>query len=60
VHYQQLPSATWTITHGMGFVPNVTVCDTQGTSGTGDVRIVNANTITVSFAFPFAGTAYLS
>lgn len=60
VHSQQMPSATWVINHNLGFVPAVTVTDTQGSVGTGDISVVDMNTVTVAFAYPFAGTAYLS
>ena len=31
VHIQEVASATWSITHGLGFVSNITVVDTAGT-----------------------------
>ncbi len=30
VHIQEVASATWNITHGLGFTPNITVVDTAG------------------------------
>lgn len=59
-HVQQMPASSWTVSHGLGFVPSVTVADTQGSIGTGDVQVVDLNTVVLNFAFAFAGTAYLS
>lgn len=60
-HIQDVPAAAWTIVHGLPFTPAaVTVVDSAGTEWVGDVQFVAAGTIRVSFAAPFAGTAYLS
>lgn len=60
VHTQYSSSATWTITHNMGYKPNVTVVDSAGTIIEGAIDYQTGNTIVLTFSAPFAGTAYLS
>ena len=31
VHNQNIASTSWTISHGLGFIPNITVVDSGGT-----------------------------
>lgn len=59
-HQQSVPSDTWTITHNLGFFPNVSVVDSSGRKVEGDVEYVDINTIEISFIGGFAGEAYLS
>jgi hypothetical protein len=49
-----------TLTHNLGFFPNVTVKSSAGDILETDVNYNNTNTITLTMAQPFAGTAYLS
>ena len=59
-HTQNVSSATWTITHNLGFSPAVSVVDSGGNHVVGDVNYVSVNVLTVSFSAPFGGLAYLS
>lgn len=60
VHIQEVASATWSITHGLGFVPNITVVDTAGTVVEGSYSYPDANTVVLTFVGGFSGRAYLS
>jgi hypothetical protein len=59
-HTQSVSSATWTITHNLGYRPAVAVVDSGGNYVVGDVNYVSVNALTVSFSAPFGGFAYLS
>jgi len=59
-HTQSVSSATWTITHNLGYRPAVSVVDSGGNHVIGDVNYVSVNALTVSFSAPFGGSAYLS
>jgi hypothetical protein len=60
VHIQEVASATWSITHGLGFVPNITVVDTAGTVVEGSYNYPNSNTVVLTFIGAFSGRAYFS
>lgn len=60
VFIQNVPSQVWNITHGLDFVPNITVVDTAGSVVEGDYSYPNENTIIATFNGAFAGKAYLS
>lgn len=59
-HSQGSASNSWTITHNLGFKPNVTVIDSAGNIVEGEIAYTNSNSLTVSFASAFSGKAYLS
>jgi hypothetical protein len=59
-HNQGSASNSWTITHNLGFKPNVTVIDSAGNIVEGEIAYTNSNLLTVSFASAFSGKAYLS
>lgn len=59
-HIQNAPSNTWTITHNLGYVPNVTVFDSGGNEVDGDITIISDNILELHFSSAFAGIAYLS
>jgi hypothetical protein len=59
-HIQNSASTTWSITHGLGFIPNITVVDSGGTVVEGSYNYPNANTVVLSFSSEFSGKAYLS
>ena len=59
-HNQGSASNSWTITHNLGFKPNVTVIDSAGNIVEGEITYTNSNSLTVSFASAFSGKAYLS
>ena len=60
VHIQEVASATWNVTHGLGFVPNITVVDTAGTVVEGSYNYSISNTVVLTFIGAFSGRAYLS
>lgn len=61
VHEQSVASDTWTINHGLGFIPNITVIDSAGTVVEGSYNYSeDGNTVTLSFVGSFSGKAYLS
>ncbi len=57
---QGVPDILWTVVHSLGFYPNVTVVDTDTSELEGDLQYIDLNTITIEFAVPVAGIAYLS
>jgi len=60
VHEQTTPSSSWSITHGLNFIPNITVVDSAGTVVEGSYNYPNANSVVLSFSNAFSGKAYLS
>ena len=61
VHTQAVADTLWTITHNLGFFPNVTVIeDSTGDVVIGAVAYVSNNEITITFSAALSGTAYLS
>jgi hypothetical protein len=60
VHTQSIASNTWTITHGLQFIPSITVVDSAGTVVEGSYNYPDANTVVASFSGAFSGKAYLS
>lgn len=59
-YIQDIPAATWTIIHNLGFRPNVSVVDSAGTEVIGEVSYPDVNTVVIDFSAQFAGEAYLS
>jgi hypothetical protein len=57
-HDQLVASTSWTIDHNLGKFPSITVVDSGGTVGYGDVAYISPNQATVSFPSAFAGKAY--
>lgn len=57
---QTSPSTFWTVNHGLGYRPAVTIEDSGGTVVYADVVHVDANTFTVSLSYAFAGYANCS
>ena len=49
-----------TLNHNLGFFPNVTTKDSSGETVETGLDYVNTNTIKLTMAQPFSGTAYLS
>lgn len=56
---QMVSSDTWTIPHGLGFNPAITITDTAGTAVYGSVTYPDLNTAVVTFSVPFSGRADL-
>jgi len=59
-HTQNAVSYTWSISHNLGFRPNITTTDASGFPIEGSVQYIDANTINVIFSFQTTGFAYLS
>lgn len=60
VHNQAIPSDTWTISHGLHFIPNITIVDSAGTVVEGSYSYPDENTVVANFSGAFSGKAYLS
>lgn len=60
VHIQNVASDSWTIVHGLEFIPNITVVDSAGSVVEGDYSYPNENTVITTFSGAFTGKAYLS
>lgn len=60
VHVQGTPEAVWTINHGLGKKPSVSVADSADNVVHGDVKYINNATLTITFSAPFSGRAYLN
>lgn len=60
VHTQSASSSTWTIVHGLPFVPGIIVVDSAGSVVEGDYSYPNENTVIATFSGGFTGKAYLS
>ena len=60
VHLQASPAATWSITHGLGRYPQVTVLDPQGERVFSDLDYGSINALTITHAAPLAGIAILT
>lgn len=60
LHTQSLAASTWTVAHGLGRKPIVQVLDSAGTEVFGEVKHLNADTLTVSFGAPFGGECICS
>lgn len=59
-HIQDSPSSLWLIGHNLGMFPNVTTVDTLDREVEADVQYIDANNLTVAFAAPSTGKAFLS
>lgn len=57
---QGLPASVWTVAHNLGRRPAVSVLTTAGDLVDGDVRHLNPNNLTITFAAAFAGVAELT
>lgn len=52
--------STWSITHSLGFNPNVRITDSFGTEYFGNIIYNDINSLTITFSQAVYGTAYLS
>lgn len=59
-HTQVSPSATWTVAHGLGKRPSVSVVDSAGTEVVGGVEYLDSDTVRLSFQGAFAGEAFFN
>jgi hypothetical protein len=60
VHTQSTAAAVWSVTHALGYYPQVMVQDVSFNQLEGDVRFTNANVLTITFSAAVSGVAYLS
>ena len=60
VHDQAVSNTVWNIVHNMSKYPSVICIDSSGDEIEGDVDWTDTNTVTVTFAFPTGGKAYLN
>lgn len=60
VHTQVNANTSWAITHNMGKYPAVAIIDSGGDYMLADVSYTNENQLTVNFAAPVSGIAYLN
>lgn len=63
LHYaflQPVPAASWTIVHGLGKYPSVSVADSGGSWVVGDVTYLDPDRLTIDFLAAFSGVAYLN
>ncbi len=61
VHVQSVASDTWVISHGLPFIPNITVIDSARNVVEGSYAYSeDGSTVTLTFAGAFSGKAYLS
>lgn len=59
-HTQAVVSSVWTVPHNLGYRPGVTVLTTGGLEVIADVLHLSADTLTITFLAPLAGTARLT
>lgn len=57
---QASPASTWTITHNLGYRPNISVVDSAGSQVEGETVWTSTNSLTITFSGAFSGVAYLS
>ena len=60
VFSQNVPSATWSITHNLGKYASVSITDSAGTIVYGEVEYISINEVEVTFRSAFAGKAFLN
>ena len=60
VFTQAVAAATWNIVHNLGKYPAVFVVDSAASVVVGDIKYVDLNTVTVTFASGFTGQAFLN
>lgn len=59
-HNQSATSARWSISHNLGFYPNVTVFDSAETAIEGEVQHNDENSLIITFSASISGKAHLS
>lgn len=60
LHLQSIASAEWTIAHGLGKYPSVTILDSAGDEVDGEVTHVDLDTLVIRFSAAFSGRASLN
>lgn len=57
---QGVAASIWTVSHGLGKRPSVTVVDSAGDQVEGDVTYLDLNNLSIEFSAPFSGQAFLN
>jgi hypothetical protein len=57
---QSEPLATWTVTHNLGYEPQVTILMDDGTVVVADIDHTSLNTLVITFPTPYTGKAVCS
>ena len=60
VFNQAIPSDVWVIDHNMGKYPSVFCTDSSDDEIVGDIKHTSVNTVTITYAFPTGGKAFLN
>ena len=60
IHIQSAALSTWSISHGMGKFPSITVVDSGNSVVVGSSNMVDNNNLTITFTASFSGKAYLN
>lgn len=60
VHEQSSPSTTWTVVHNLNKYPNFSVVDSTKRNVLASIQYIDLNTLIITVAAPFAGSAYLT
>ena len=60
IYEQAIPSNTWVINHNLNTRPSITVVDSAGDTVIGSETYNDDNTVTITFASAFSGSAYLN
>lgn len=58
-HEQSSPSSTWTIVHGLNRYPNIIIFDDEFNQIFADVKMLNVNTVRVTFSESLSGAAFI-
>lgn len=56
-HTQASPSASWSVNHGLGYYPAITVINSAGHVVYADIEHTNVNSAVITFPTPTTGTA---
>lgn len=59
-HNQSSAQSTWNITHNLGKFPSISVVDSSKNVVIGDVKYIDANSVSITFTAAFSGRAYMN
>jgi hypothetical protein len=59
-HTQGTPETVWTISHNLNKRPSVSIVTSFGAAVVGEINYIDNNNLTITFADPFSGKAYLN
>lgn len=60
VYTQNVPSASWSVSHNLGKRPSVTIVDTAENVVIGEIKYVDNNSVILTFSAAFSGKAYFN